>query len=454
MTLNKIYRLMPNQIQDWAVSYQGWRLRKYRFGKDFNLALENFLERDDWPPEKINEYQQKKLSEALERASRTPFYQRLFTEMGANWRDFNNPKYFSMLPVVSKSDIKNKLDDFRPRLALKSDKMLKTSGTTGESFSFPVSNNIEPEQWALWWRYRMWHDIRRGDKCALFASAPIVHGKLDGRPWRYDKVNNEYRFSIFHISKETAATYVESLNMIKPRWIHGNPTAIALLSQYIIELKLKLNFKVNTITVGSENFLGWQQEIIQKTFGIKAFQHYGQAEAVANISECEHGNLHTDEDYSYVEYIDEKNDGSLSIVGTQFNNHAFCLIRYKTGDLARLSNDQCPCGRYGRIIKTLDGRLTDFIYLPNGEKIASLAAPFHDTENLAGAQIYQENNGNLLIKYIPSEGWDEKNLDEIEKKLRIRVGEQINISFLQVNEIEKTPRGKMKLVISDYSPSS
>ncbi|MCC7571326.1 hypothetical protein KO465_08410 [Candidatus Micrarchaeota archaeon] len=450
MDINEFYRLLPVLAQDFAVSSKGWLLKRERFGKDFRLALTGFMERSNWPIEKIYEFRQKKLSEALERASKTPYYQRLFSEMGAEWRDFIETKNFSKLPVVKKSDIRKNLDDFRPRLQKSTDKFIQTSGTTGESFMFPVSSNVEPEQWALWWRYRAWHNIRRDEKYALFASAPVVVGQLRGRPYRFNSANNEYRFSIFHITKNTASVYVDSLNKIKPSWIHGNPTAIALLSHYIIELGLKLYFEIKCITVGSENLLSWQKQAIEKAFNARVFQHYGQAEAVANISECECGKLHTDEDYSYVEYLDGDEFDSFSMVGTQFNNYAFTFLRYETGDLATIESGSCCCGHPGRIVKTIDGRLTDYIILPNGEKVASLAAPFHSTDHLAGAQIYQGPEGDLTIKYIPGEGWSVDVLSKIEKSIRLRVGQEIKIKFMQVCEIEKTPRGKMKLLVSDY----
>ena len=448
--IDKFYGVLPERLQDWAVSYQGWRLKEERFGRDFDSAFNGFMERSNWSFEMVIEYQKKKLSQALERASRTPFYQRVFSELRADWRDFTDLKNFKKLPIVTKENIRNNLNEFRPRLPEKSDKLLKTSGTTGESFAFPVSKNVEPEQWALWSRYRMWHGIRRGEKCALFASAPIVRGELNRRPWRYNKANNEFRFSIFHISKETAPIYVDALNEIKPLWIHGNPTAIALLSSYIVDLKLKISFIPKCITVGSENFLGWQRDAIKKAFNAPISQHYGQAEAVANISQCECGNLHTDEDYSFVEYLNEDTAGSFSIVGTPFNNYALSILRYVTGDLVTLDSAPCCCGHPGRIVKTLDGRLTDYILLPGGKRVASLAAPFHNTDSLAGAQIYQDKKGDLVIRYIPGKGWRDDLLKELEKGIRIRVGQEIKISFMEVDKIEKTPRGKMKLVVSDY----
>lgn len=445
----KIYKYLPERLQDLAVTYQGWRLARARFGESFQKSFQGFSERSLWSHEEILEYRRKKILECLYRASLTPFYSRVFSDLGMRWQDFEDPENFSLIPIVSKKDIQSHIDEFRPRKGVLSDSVIKTSGTTGESFSFPISKNVEPNQWAVWWRYRNWHGVKKGDRCALFASAPVIQGKLGDRPWRYNRLGNEYRFSIFHISRDTAKLYVDSLNSIRPSWVHGNPTAISLLASYILELELSLAFQLKCVTVGSENLLGWQESVIEKAFGSKVVQHYGLAEAVANISECEFGNLHTDEDFSYVEYIGEEEGGVCSIVGTPFDNYALSILRYDTGDLATLSSVECPCGHPGRVVKNLDGRLTDYVVLPNGDKVASLAAPFHSADGLAGAQIYQGANGELTVRYIPGIGWDESYLLKLESELRLRVGTDVALSFQQVAEIEKTSRGKMKLVISE-----
>ncbi|WP_010628918.1 phenylacetate--CoA ligase family protein [Halomonas sp. KM-1] len=447
----KIYKHLPESIQDLAVTYQGWRLSKHRFGVDFKQSFRDFSDRSLWSKNEIIEYRRRKVLESLFRASLTPFYSRFFASLGMEWQDFEDPEAFSLIPVVSKKEIQAKIDDFRPREKISSDSVIKTSGTTGESFSFPVSKNVEPRQWAVWWRYRNRHSIDIGDRCALFASAPIIQGKMGSRPWRYNRFGNEYRFSIFHISRDTAKLYVDSLNSIRPSWIHGNPTAISLLASYIIELDLPVCFKVKCVTVGSENLLGWQKRVIEKAFFTKVVQHYGLAEAVANISECEFGKLHTDEDFSYVEYLANEKGEACSIIGTPFDNYAFSVLRYDTGDLATLSSEECSCGHPGRVVENLDGRLTDYVILPSGDKVASLAAPFHNADGLAGAQLYQGKDGALTVRYIPASGWDENCLVKLESELRLRVGDKISIKYEKVSEIQKTSRGKMKLVVSELN---
>jgi phenylacetate-CoA ligase len=447
---NEVYSRLPVVLQHVAVSANGCWINHQRFGKEFEKTYRCYQERERWSHDRLIEYRDAMRREAVRRAAHAPYYQHLFRRMGATWRDFLDEGAFSNLPILSKTALQADIDSFRCRPPATGDKILSTSGTTGASLTLPVSENVEPDQWAVWWRYRGWHGIQRGDRCGLFASAPVVLETKTDRPYRLNWANNEIRFSIFHISPDTAHLYVEALNKYKPSWIHGNPTAIALLARYMNEKGLRVN-SIRVVTVGSENLQPWYKQSIIDAFGVTPRQHYGLVEAVANISECEAGKLHVDEDFSYVEFIAEDNQPSYSIVGTNFSNTALSILRYQTGDLVSISEAKCACGRAGRVVSSLDGRETDYIVLPGGRRVASLAAPFHSTEGLAGAQLYQDKEGQLTVRYVPASDWKNEILKGLEARLRLRVGNEVPIFFERVSEITKTSRGKTKLVVSDYT---
>jgi len=48
-------------------------------------------------------------------------------------------------------------------------------------------------------------------------------------------------------------------------------------------------YPIRWITVGAENLLPQQADLIEQAFGARPRQHYGMAEAIANSSECERG---------------------------------------------------------------------------------------------------------------------------------------------------------------------
>ena len=452
--MNTLYGHLPSRIQDVAVSIEGARVRRNRYGDPFPRLLEEYRSRDRWSADRIHEYQTMMLARTLELAAQTPFYGALFGRMGVSWHELLDRDAFARIPITTKELLHREPEAFRPRPLRKSDQVIRTSGTTGTSLALAISENVEAEQWAVWWRYREHHGLALGDWCAVFGSAPVVPQRERRRFWRLNRGGHEYRFSVYHISAETAGSYARDLNRLRPRWIHGNPSAISLLGRYMIEQGLTLDDPPARVTVGSENMQPWQVSAITEAFGSVPVQHYGLAEPVANISECEHGSLHTDDDFSLVEYVPSDLHGAHRIVGTSFCNTATVLLRYDTGDLADpAATSACACGRAGRIVRSIDGRSTDYITLPSGRRVASLATPFHSSSGLAEAQVYQTPAGDLVIRYVPGQGWSETVLQEIEEKLRGRIGEDVGIRFEKVDQVQRSARGKIRLVVSDYEPA-
>jgi phenylacetate-CoA ligase len=451
--MKHIYNQLPWYLQNFAVSIAGYSQRRKRYGVFFKSKLQEYVSRDGISKEELFEYRAALISRSLEQASRTDYYAKKFREMGAHWSELADPINFSKIPLTFKSEVARDPSSFMPRKSKDDDISVSTSGTTGQSLKFRASRNFDAEQWVVWWRYRHRFGIGLGTKCALFSSTPVVPPEEKNKFWRLNIAMNEFRFSVFHISSNNIRSYVDALNKIKAPWIHGNPSAIALLAQLMLANNYKLEYKPLWLSIGSENLQEWQSRAIKDAFGVEPIQHYGLMEGVSNISECPYGSLHVDEDFAYTEFLSNDIGSSLRIVGTSFHNDAFSLLRYVTGDLAvlDLENNQCDCGCGGRVVKRIDGRMTDYITLPNGERVASLAGPLHSTSGLAEAQIFQDKTGNLTVRYVPTGELSELTIGSIEKKMRDRIGYDIAIKFERVPFVERTARGKIKLVISEFN---
>src|SRR5690606_16170125 len=96
---------------------------------------------------------------------------------------------------------------------------------------------------------------------------------------------------------------------------------------------LEIKHHIKWISLGAENVTETHKRNIKRFFKVSPIQHYGLAEGVANLSMVPgHDHFFIDEDFSYVELLPHQDQ--YSIIGTNFSNYAFPLIRYHTSDLA------------------------------------------------------------------------------------------------------------------------
>jgi phenylacetate-CoA ligase len=254
-------------------------------------------------------------------------------------------------------------------------------------------------------------------------------------------------FSVHHLNEATVPLYFNLIKKRKLTWLHGYPSQLSLLAHLIKNRELGDLPDVKIITVGAENMLETQRTIIEEVFRAPIKQHYGLAEGVANISEQCDGSLIADQDFAFVEFIpvDVNNPSLCRIIGTNYNNIAFPLIRYDTGDIALIDwlRDGTP-----KII-SIDGRQEDYITLPNGVKLGRLDHIFKDMTEVQEAQIFQPDIHHIVLRIVKGSEYDKSNQHElVMNETQKRLGKEIKIEIEYFDRIPRTKSGKLKFVIS------
>ena len=348
--------------------------------------------------------------------------------------------------------MKAHVDEFRnPDLNPRDLLSVHTSGTTGGGLVFPQTREMERVTWATWWRYRQWHGLHQDDWCLYFGGRSVVPLSQQHPPyWRWNHPGRQLIFSGYHLSEKTAPDYAKAIFDAQIGWIHGYPSMLALLASFAIEQDLPLP-KIRVVTLGAESLLPSQQSVIAAAFKAPVVEHYGQAEGVANISQCPAGRLHVDEDYAGVEFLPLENiPGLFRVVGTNWHNPAFPLLRYDTGDLVTLDADApCPCGRLGRLVRTIDGRQEDYVVLPNGARIGRMDHIFKDMVNVREAQIAQQGDGQIVVRIVRGARFTEADERMLLDEFRKRLGRDSKISCQYVDVIPRTKSGKFRLVVKE-----
>ena len=449
----ELYSCMPSFLQNVAVSVEGWRIHRRRFGDGFEGRMSETVGRLEGDEQDIHEFKKERLSAHLRAASESEFWRQRFQKYGVDPNGDDPSHELQKLPCLRKSEFKERPSKILPA-GFDTNNLLdrRTSGTTGSGLQFWQTFGSRREQFAIWWRYRRWHGLDRDTWCGYFGGRRVVSVEQSQPPfWRYDIPGKQVIFSNYHIGPDTSEDYLETIRRWDLPWLHGYPSSISLLAQLMLERNLSAPESVRIITTGAENLLDSQRETIRKAFKCEVREHYGLAESVANISECEYGRLHVDEDFSGVEFVPVNSEtDQYRIVGTNWSNPAFPLFRYDTGDIATLSDEEeCPCGRLGRIVERIEGRREDYVVLPSGARIGRLDHIFKDMVSVRSAQIYQPSRSRVVLRIVEGEAYDEESEAKVLREARKRLGEEIDIDIEYRDQIPTTDSGKLKFVVSD-----
>ncbi len=456
--IEKVYAVAPTWAQNVLCSAEGLRLSRWRYGRLFDEALSAAEERARLPPEKLLEARDRRLRDFVARAFQTvPYYRELAERERLRPEEIRGLQDLSKLPLLDPSTVRRRTDAFYAELPPDvRTRIAHTSGTTGSGMRFPVTRALDIEQFAVFWRFWRWHGITRRDWCGYFGGRTIVPARRRSGPfWRINRPARQVMFSAFHLNVRNIEGYLTPIRERGLRWLHGYPSQLALLAELGLAAGAERPASVEAITTGSESLLDHQKRAIREFFGVAPVELYAQAESVAVFSELPDGGLAVDEDFSAVEFL-PVGDGMFEIVGTNFCNAAFPLIRYRTGDLVACDGElprvagSLMAG--ARIVPSVDGRREDYVELPDGTRVGRLDHVFKDLTSIREAQLAQIAAGVLEVRIVPGDAYGEHTERVLREQLRSRLGDAMELRILPVDRVSRAARGKLRFVVDERSP--
>ncbi len=451
-----IYNYSPGSVRDFMTTIYSYKRGKVKFGPKYYEYLAD-LERTQWYDDaSLSSLQDEKLRKLIHYAfTFVPGYRKWFQDLNLQANDICTVADLERLPVLDKSKVQANLEDFRSELYRdpKLVERFQSSGTTGKAIDVYVSKDCLQLEKAFTWLHRSWGDIKLRDRLASFVGFPVVPVGIKHPPyWVYDQSENRMIFSLQHMSKTTLPDYAQKLSEYKPEFIAGYPTAIYLMSLYLIDTRTH-PVHPKAVFTASETLLPHQRQVIESAFGCKVFDWYGAVELIANIVQCEQGNYHIKEEYGVVEILNA--DGTPTPAGqvgemycTGLNNLAMPFIRYRVGDTAIPKEGKCSCGRGGHLVERITGRTEDVIITPDGRYISRLDFVFKGLLNIEEAQLIQEDRHHLRVRVVQRSGYTTQDTVHILSNLRERLGDEIQIVIEPVERIPRTRNGKFRYVIS------
>ena len=458
-SLISIYDRMPVPLQDLAISAYGMRLRRTRYGREsarHRQQLDNFYLASPSKQESLqNELLRGILTTAFESV---PYYQSLGVANRIDLTTVTARSLPTVLPILDRSVLRARNSEFfSTKLKNRDFRQIGTSGTSGSPLNVRVSIDALKHNYAHFYRFLNQAGVDPFERSATFAGRTILGSNVSNNIyWRRNFAMNDLLCSSYHISRDTAHQYLCALGNWNPTYIDSYPSAIYELALAATTEDIKHTVRPKCIITSSETLFDYQRKVIEDCFKCKVYDHYGNAEMGAWITETSNHEYQASPTYSIVEVVRE--DGQPAqpgetgeLVCTNLFNHAMPLLRYRIGDRVRLASNvhDNSIGAIGPVIQQIEGRTDDTIILADGTRVGRLDPVFKGVTGIVETQIIQKTYSHFEIKYVPDTDFDPQSLKMISSELHLRLGSDSEIDFIQGSDIPKTSSGKMRAVVSE-----
>jgi phenylacetate-CoA ligase len=440
-------------------------LAHWRSGDGAQLRyLKEFEQTQFLPPEQLKGLQLRRLRALLEHAYQTsPFYRRRFDAAGLRPRSVNSLDDLSALPPLEKHEIQEHRDDLIADGWPTHDRIPnQTGGSTGTPVSFLLDNDRRRSRAAATIRHNRWAGWDIGDKVAVLWGAPRDRPAHSFRGWlRNALIERQLFLDTGHVTEDRLAEFQRTLHRYRPRIVLAYARSATMFARYLQAQGLTVPPPRALVT--SAEVLGPDDRaLLESTFGCRVFNRYGCREVSVIASECEqHQGLHTMAEGLYVEVVCGDRPAAPGETGailvTDLLNRAMPLIRYRIGDLGSWEPGDCPCGRGLPRLRSVAGRVTDFLVGADGRLVSGVFLATYlvaQRPSLGQVQICQEEAGVLRFRVRPGTMFNAgPDLSYLERTSREYLGADCQVEFEFVDELRPEPSGKFLFSRSTVTPT-
>lgn len=419
------------------------------------------LERTEWiAPEELKAIQWEKTRQLLTNAyDEVPYYRKRFEEKGFHPQDIQTWDDFWAVPVLTRDDIRANLDTmidpaYRDQLRPKS-----TSGTTGAPMKFFLDRSTFYWSAALEMRSRAWYGIQHGDKMAwIWAN----QSQMPGEHWSWRKrlstyVKRRRYLNVFEISEKSMQEFGEMLTRWQPDMFRAVPSVLGLFTHYAMENGLD-QIRPRLIECSAEKLTPENRRMFGAFYRAPVANCYASLELHEIAYECPRGSLHVVET-RVLETVDAEGrpvpPGEVGeIVVTALHQPGMPFIRYRNGDLGRLSAEPCACGRSTPVLDEIIGRMVDLTITPEGKYVfvTFFSKLVEGKAGIVRWQIYQPDPHHIEVRLQcstpPDLAWQAATCRRIESHF----GPTVKASIRLMDRIDPLPSGKHRIIISDVAP--
>jgi len=408
----------------------------------------------------LESIQLKRLKELLVHAYyNVAFYHRLFDRANVKPGDIKRVEDLSKLPLTSKREVRENFPEGILARGVDVKRCVKhrTSGSTGERMVFLFDESARAFNKAV--------SLYPFIECGLKLSDRVAHIRGGARATPLIKESRDwfnrlgFMQRIFISPLAPFEEQIRALESFNPDVIYGYPSSLFLIAEALRDGRAK-HITPRLVFSHGETLDDKVRHFINSTFAVEMYDTYGCSEAPRLAWECdEHVGYHICVTGSVVEFVDIDSGEHVApgergeIVITNLYNYAMPLIRYRIGDVGVPSEEMCPCGRTLPLMKSVEGRMDDFIIKPNGELISprTFAGILWNISGVGKYRLVQEKPDEFYIELVEEKGFTEKTADLLKKEIEKVMGCSIKLEVKIVKDVPPENSGKLRKIVSKVS---
>lgn len=331
-----------------------------------------------------------------------------------------------------------------------------TGGSSGQPLIFHFGRQRQASDAAGRMRARRWWRVEPGDPEVYLWGAPVELNKTDWVKSVRDRLINQLVLNAFAMSPERMDRYLDAMEAFKPSCIYGYASSVALLAAHARERKRAPRLpSLKVVCTTGEPLLDHQRALISEVFGVPVANEFGSRDIGFTAHETPQGQMLLMSESVIVEVLDMAGQpvapGEMGeAVMTGLCSDAQPFIRYRTGDMVRMSPEPDKAGRGLHVIAEVVGRSTDFLVRADGVIMHALAGIYvlRATEGVAEFKLIQHELRDIEVLVVASAGWTSSSVASVEAGLQQRLGHDVRVTVRLVDAIAPEASGKHRYVVS------
>ena len=419
------------------------------------------LEKTQWySRDDIESLQLQKLQALLKSAKEhSPWHATRIKNSGINLENLTLEE-FKKLPTMTKTDAQQHGNKKAWHEVPGGSFRYTTGGSSGQPLIFHYGRSRQASDAAGRIRARRWWGVNAGDREVYLWGAPVELNKTDRIKTIRDRLLNQLVLNAFEMSPENMSIYLTVMQKFNPKCIYGYASSVALLASYARQNGRQLSLPdLKVVCTTGEPLYPEQRKLISEFFNVPVANEFGSRDAGFIAHANSHQQMLLLSESNILEVLDpEGNPAKPGEMGeavmTGLCSEAQPFIRYRTGDMVKLSTEPDKEGRGLHVIDEIVGRNTDFLVHEDGSIVHALAAIYvmRETGGVEQFKITQQAINEFEILIVTNLFWNSDSLKIIEEKFRLRFGKGCKTHLQLVNNIAPEASGKIRQVVSKIQP--